>query len=415
LHALSNGPELPQSAVDAASFVAALDAGALDACLFYMREKDARGEVDPSQDCKLAEALLVAGRHADAAECASRAFPSLGNDPVMLRICAWVFSNCGRPEDAAAAYVRLIELCPDWVEGHRHLSTELAASGRYQEAAHQAIIASDLVPLDAAYALHAAMLLVETTAPDAAVPYIDRALALADGDGRVVADAAELLIRCDRADAAAALLADIALDAKDARLLRTLSAAEMLVGRYDAALAAVERALSLAPDNAEYQLHRGHLLWHLGDVAAAASAFDRAAALAPADREVQRARLSLFLAAGLTTEAMVAGGELLHHFPDDAVAAETVLHLLNHRLSTIDGDYVVLGDGIDRPARTPRPAPGLWQRARNQRRVINALIIRETRTRFAEFKLGYGWALLEPVLHIGLLSATFAVLWRKSL
>jgi hypothetical protein len=54
-----------------------------------MREKDARGEADPSWDCKLAEALLVAGRHADAAECASRAFPSLGNDTPMLRICAW--------------------------------------------------------------------------------------------------------------------------------------------------------------------------------------------------------------------------------------------------------------------------------------------------------------------------------------
>ncbi len=47
---------------------------------------------------------------------------------------------------------------------------------------------------------------------------------------------------------------------------------------------------------------------------------------------------------------------------------------------------------------------------RNQRRVIGALIIRETRTRFADSKLGYGWALMEPILHITLLSVTFAVL-----
>src|SRR5205085_1286096 len=33
-----------------------------------------------------------------------------------------------------------------------------------------------------------------------------------------------------------------------------------------------------------------------------------------------------------------------------------------------------------------------------------------TRTRFGDAKLGYGWALIEPVLHITVLSATFAVL-----
>lgn len=38
------------------------------------------------------------------------------------------------------------------------------------------------------------------------------------------------------------------------------------------------------------------------------------------------------------------------------------------------------------------------------------MIIRETRTRFADAKLGYGWALIEPILHITLLSVTFAVL-----
>jgi capsular polysaccharide transport system permease protein len=87
-----------------------------------------------------------------------------------------------------------------------------------------------------------------------------------------------------------------------------------------------------------------------------------------------------------------------------------VLHLLNHRLDTIDGEYVVLGERAARAPRPPRPPPGLIDRLRSQRRVIRALIIRETRTRFADSRLGYGWALLEPILHIALLSATFAVL-----
>jgi capsular polysaccharide transport system permease protein len=45
-------------------------------------------------------------------------------------------------------------------------------------------------------------------------------------------------------------------------------------------------------------------------------------------------------------------------------------------------------------------------------RVLHALIIRETRTRFGESRIGYGWALLEPVLHILMLSLVFAVMMR---
>ena len=191
-----------------------------------------------------------------------------------------------------------------------------------------------------------------------------------------------------------------------------LSTAEMLQGRLEAALAAVDRALAAAPDTAEYHLHRGHLLWRLGDISGAATAFDRAAALDPTSGELKRAQLSLFLAAGLVSEATAVGGELLQRFPDDKPAAEAVLHLLNRRLDTIDGEYVVLNERTDRVARPARPPLGLLDRLRSQGRVIGALVIRETRTRFAESKLGYGWALIEPILHITLLSAMFAVLMQ---
>ena len=81
-----------------------------------------------------------------------------------------------------------------------------------------------------------------------------------------------------------------------------------------------------------------------------------------------------------------------------------MLHLLNHRLDTIDGQYVVLGERVARAPRPARPCPGLLERLGGQHRVMRALILRETRTRFADTRLGYGWALLEPILHIALLS-----------
>jgi ABC-type polysaccharide/polyol phosphate export permease len=85
---------------------------------------------------------------------------------------------------------------------------------------------------------------------------------------------------------------------------------------------------------------------------------------------------------------------------------------LNRRFETLDGDYVVLGERALRPRREPRLTPSLFETLQTQLRVIHALIIRETRTRFGDSKLGYGWALLEPILHILMLSLVFAVMMR---
>lgn len=405
---------LPQAAQDAEPFWSAFDAGTLDLCLLHVRDEKGFKASDAAANCRLAEALLHCGQDEAALECCRRGFPIALDDAPLLHICAWVFSNTGCHEEAAAAYRRLLELRPEWTDGHRHLSGSLAAAGHPDEAIEHAIAACDAAPSDAEYALHAATLLLAAGNQEAAAAFAEDAAAIAADDHRLATDAAELLMQCDRVDDAAGLLAEVAHCADDARPLRVLSAAEMLRGRPQAALAAIDRAVAADPDNAEYHLHRGHILWQLGDLETAAGAFDAAAAIDPARRDVKRARMSLYAASGLLQAATAAGGELLHCFPEDQGSAEAVLHLLNHRLDTIDSDYVTLPGGVER-LRSPRPRPGPLDRLRTQRRVIRALVIRETRTRFAEFRLGYGWALIEPILHIGLLSATFAVLGRNSL
>ncbi|HKS88949.1 MAG TPA: tetratricopeptide repeat protein, partial [Stellaceae bacterium] len=339
------------------------------------RSAPARGAID---DCRRAEALLHAGRREEALALCRRAFPEtdIVGDAASLQICAWVFSNCGCHADAAEAYRQLVRLRPDWAEGYRHWSASLIALGRPEEAMTPALRAAALAPHDSGIAVHAA----------------------------------ELLMRRGAAEDAAALLREAADHSVEPPLLRVLSAAEMLCGRLPEALAAIDRALAGAGANVEYHIHRGHLLWQLDDLAGAAAALERAAALDPASGEVRRAQLSLYLSAGLVSEATAVGGALLQRCPDDRPAAEAVLHLLNHRLDTIDGDYVVLGGADPRAPRPLRPPPGWRQRWRSQTRIIAALMIRETRTRFADLKLGYGWALIEPILHIALLSVMFSVL-----
>jgi len=52
--------------------------------------------------------------------------------------------------------------------------------------------------------------------------------------------------------------------------------------------------------------------------------------------------------------------------------------------------------------------------AKIQGRVLLALMLREARTRYGGRQFGYLWALLEPILHISLLSALFILTGRRS-
>jgi ABC-type polysaccharide/polyol phosphate export permease/Flp pilus assembly protein TadD len=435
---------LSSELIDFESFTPALAAGRFDACLVYLKRGNSNAASDAALNCRLAEALFHRNRQDESVECCRRASPWAGGDTAMLQVCAWVFSNCRCHDEAASAYRRLIALSPDRVGFYRHASGSLAAAGRIDEAIADGATASDLAPQNPEFAVHIGALLLNTGRYAEAAEYLDRAVALepdnalalcklsaacyalgesdeavglalragalSGGNHCIAIDAAELLITCGRINEAAELLRSAAGPVADPRLLRVLSAAEMLQGRLAAALDAVEQALAAAPDVAEYHIHRGHLLWRLDDLSGAALALQRAAALDPASRDLKRAQMSLYLAAGLVSEATAVGGELLHRFPDDQNSAEAVVHLLTHRLDAIDGEYVVLNDGIVRAPRTRRPPPRWPERLRSQYRVVAALIIRETRTRFADSKLGYGWALIEPILHITLLSVTFAVL-----
>mgnify|MGYP003368142079 CR=1 FL=1 len=49
-----------------------------------------------------------------------------------------------------------------------------------------------------------------------------------------------------------------------------------------------------------------------------------------------------------------------------------------------------------------------------QARVVWALILRETQTRFGDTRLGYVWALIEPIAHVAILSGLYKLLQRSA-
>lgn len=420
----------------------------LDMCRFDL----GRGDIpDPERApvyCRLSEALYHKGRRDDAVECARIVFDLQPANEEIADFCAWVFSNCGRHEEAAAAYERLLRMRPQWAEGHRHASGSFAMAGPLERAIFHGRKASDLDPNSFEFAFHAACLLASAGRHAQSVAYLVRAAALDPANGCVLRHlsavlfaldqhehavalavraaalapsdrlcahhATELLLRTERYDEAAAIIiVAIETQGEDPAGLRLLSATQMLRGRTQDALDAIDRALALAPQTAEYHLHQANLLYRLGRLDEAAQAFGRAAALDPANPDTKRSQLTVYFDSGRFTEALAVGGELIGASPDNEEYAQAVLQVLNRRFEMLDGEYVVLSERALRPPRKLPPAPTIFAALQTQLRVIHALIVRETRTRFGNSKLGYGWALLEPVLHILMLSLVFAVMMRS--
>jgi len=419
----------------------------IEACRLYLTQRKFPEDQFSIFFGRLGEALLHRGWREHAVECARIAFELRPEREDVADLSAWVFSNCGRYEAAAAAYERLLQIRPRWAEGHRHMSGSLAAAGQLDRAILHGGMASNLDPHSFEFAVHAAGL-CETAGryedavgylaraagispgvstvlrrmsglkfaleePEEAVALALRALSLAPGDRQNALHAGELLLRAGRFGEAVDIIGSaLDINPRDEVALRLLSAAQMLRGRITDALEAIDQAIAIASEIAEYHLHRANLLYRLGRLDEAAEAFGRAAALDPSNPDAKRSQLTVYFDSGRFTEALAVGGELIRAAPENEEYAQAVLQVLNRRFETLDGDYVVLSERASRPSREPRPAPGFFETLRTQGRVIHALIIRETRTRFGDSKLGYGWALLEPIAHILMLSLVFAVMMR---
>src|ERR1700736_2237433 len=419
--------------------IAAAASGEVEECRLRLECGDLPDHERARLYCRLSEALYYQQSIAEAIECARTAFDLQPESDDVANLCAWVFSNCGRHEEAAAAYERMLVLRPQWAEGHRHASGSFAAAGRLDRAVIHGRRAADLAPNSFEFAFHTGCLLEAAGYHPRAIEYLMRANALDPADARVLRHlsaalyaleqteqaitfalraralaptdrhcalhATELLLRAERYDEAATIILDaVNAHRDDPVALRLLSAAEMLRGQAEDALDAIDRALSLAPETAEYHLHRANLLYRLGRLDEAAEAFGRAAVLDPANADAKRSQLTVYFDSGRFTEALAVGGELIRAAPENEEYAQAMLQVLDRRFETLDRDYVVLSERASRPHREPRTPPGFFERLRTQGRVVHALIIRETRTRFGDSKLGYGWALLEPTAHILMLS-----------
>src|SRR5260370_10349651 len=99
----------------------------------------------------------------------------------------------------------------------------------------------------------------------------------------------------------------------------------MLRGRMAEALDAIDRALAVAPETAEYHLHQANLLYRLGRLDEAAEAFGRAAALDPSKPDAKRFQLTVYFDTGRFPHALPLRGELVPAAPANAAYSQAHL------------------------------------------------------------------------------------------
>ncbi|HYP75405.1 MAG TPA: tetratricopeptide repeat protein [Polyangiaceae bacterium] len=190
-----------------------------------------------------------------------------------------------RPDLASPNYYEALRVDPGFAPARANLAHLLYNGGLYEEALVQfrrlVEVAPDVIASHAGLA--ATLLHLERVAEASEV--IERALAAAPDDPELSILAARLQIRVGKYDDAIARLSPLTKARSDLAVhaLAWLAAAEVARGRPREAVAAAERAIALAPDDALASFALGVSLKKLGDPGAQRW-LDRASALSPGVR-----------------------------------------------------------------------------------------------------------------------------------
>ncbi|MDO9502164.1 ABC transporter permease [Falsiroseomonas sp.] len=206
-----------------------------------------------------------------------------------------------------------------------------------------------------------------------------------------------------------------------AMVARALSGTWMLLGREAEALEAARIAAEAAPQAAEPMEHLSGLLLRAGQPGAALLAAGRAIGAEPNAHQGWRLASTGLLDLGQTAEAIAAANRAARLSALHAPHAEQIrtAHVAELPVAR-PGDAAVFRPSVPAgwarlPETTaPPPAPPLGRALAARARIIDALLLRESRTMFSHSRLGYTWALVEPLSHVLLLSAVFLFLGHDS-
>jgi capsular polysaccharide transport system permease protein len=304
---------------------------------------------------------------ARAAEAAARRDPR--NAPGLIQAAEGLLRSAAPAEAARLAQLALA-LDPGSARTQRGASGILAAAGLLPEALAAAREAVRLRPDELALRHHLGALLLQAGHPREAAAELDQLVAAggaAPAAWRQLSAALHRIAETERAVAAALEAVRLAPGELDHRL--ALASLLDAAGRYGDALPVLEEAARLFPESPRVWRAVSGVQEALGDLARAIDSAERAVALEP-ESPAFRAHLDYLRA------------------PRAAALAPPP-------------------PPSPRVPRRPRVAPGFAAALAERRRVILALMLRDMRTRFGRSRLGYVWAVLEPIGHLATLGLVF--------
>jgi capsular polysaccharide transport system permease protein len=315
----------------------------------------------------------------------------------------------------------------------------------YTVLAQEAVATAQAHPDDAPVAVHAAMMLFHAGDIQRALHYARAAVSLDDGSSsalRVLSgilnavdkrpeaiEIAEQAVRIAPVDAelrlhlggllaaesrwkeaAAHLSEHVVSPAPTAHGWRLLSAVLNQLGRTERATAAAREAVVRDPGTTEYRLHLASLLSIRALHGFALREVLQAHSQDPENPSVWSMLSAIHAALGELPQALRAAEKAVELAGQDTAARAQLAYIAGLCAMPVPaGDRTVWSDA---PVRVAKPRPAYRQSTLSEDlatrwQVIFAIMLRDIRTRFGHTRLGYFWAIMEPITHLLTLGTVF--------
>lgn len=296
---------------------------------------------------------------------------------------------------------------PDCAEELISLAERLMASGSIGIGLDAARFAVDLAPENWRVLRGASGLIAITGDYRTCAALMVRAVQIAPNNSELRLHYAAVLIELEEyQDASEQLDSHLRISPASGLGWRNRSTVAAFQGDYEEALAFCDRALALEPSNREYSLHRAGLLVALRRNGEAIRSLQELAKDKADDPDVARLLSAAFESVGDIDSALRQARRAAELAPNSTEIIEHRDHLQNaHAKSSVDGRLFRSITETNKRTHFTHTKVGALQ---IQFRVIFSILIREARTRFGHSRLGYAWAVFEPVSHLLLLAIVFS-------